>query len=356
MKLEKNKDGYWRVSFVGQDGRRHRVSTRTKDKAEAKRAVNRSRLGDIEATAKAGMLGRDAVDRALTGKRSMTFAKALEAWLEWERDNATSTMTIYNKESRVTAWLKDMKLFSKTASSLTTKHISDWIHADDKGSLGNRQMLLACIRAFCKWMSIAGHIQGDPSRLVRIKKDLLSHDQKEKRVINLWTDQQVKHLLKQVHPSGQEGNDSFWYCAVLLGRYAGMRLGDVCQLRQECLSTMGYLVFWTDKRQTRVEIPLDSQPIREAVTWLPPRSDYLWPVAASEIVDPKIRSKYSVRFRRLVDAVGLPGDLTFHGLRHSFAMDCMKKGVDYPHIAALMGHMKATTTKRHYLRHALKST
>jgi integrase len=49
----------------------------------------------------------------------------------------------------------------------------------------------------------------------------------------------------------------FWYCATLIGCYAGLRLGDICSLEWSCLQHPNKLIVWTDKRDTQVELPVD---------------------------------------------------------------------------------------------------
>jgi hypothetical protein len=38
---------------------------------------------------------------------------------------------------------------------------------------------------------------------------------------------------------------------------AGLRLGDICALEWACLKEPGKVVVWTDKRDTRVDLPVD---------------------------------------------------------------------------------------------------
>ena len=47
---------------------------------------------------------------------------------------------------------------------------------------------------------------------------------------------------------------NFWLPAVLIGRYTGLRIGDVVRLEWESLSTPGKFIVWTRKRDKRIAL------------------------------------------------------------------------------------------------------
>lgn len=353
MKLKKRNNGIWYACYTDSSNRQRSISTGARNKKDAQRVADDARIPEIEATAKAGAVGSETFDRAVLGKKGVTIDLACTEWSAWLQSRSDSQHTVQGYTDRVLRWIRDTKIGRLKCSQLTQDHIDNWVNGDDKGKVTNRRVLLSSVTSFVDWMNIKGYVLGNPAKLARIKMSNLSHKAKEKKDIKLFTDKEVQALLSMVHPDEPGYGDGFWFCAIVFGRYAGMRIGDICQLHNDSLERSGYLTIWTDKRQTRVEIPLSNTFLQQAVLWLPNSTGYFWPVRAMESKDPKVRSKTSVQFLRLCEKLDILGK-SFHGLRHTFANTCMDNGVSYPHIAALMGHMSEKTTRQHYLKQAIE--
>lgn len=355
MDLMKAPSGVYHIRYVDRDGKRRKVSTKTRNRQEALKVAKAANIDEIESAARVGRISAEVFDKAILGRKGLSLSEARDEWDTWLKQSGTeSELTRSNYVGRVDRWLNEMHIADLKCSQLKGEHIADWINGDDKGSFSNRKFLRACVMNFTGFLSDRGYIIGNPGKLAKVTKGNLSHEQKEKKEILLFDDKEVSRLLSLAHPDGMKNKDSFWFCAIILARYAGLRLGDICQLKQESLAKPGYLTIWTDKRETRVEIPIAHPKLKEAILWLPYTETYFWPTRAAEAVDPKARSKTSVQFKRLCEKLDIFGR-TFHGLRHTFANECLKKGVQYPHISALMGHMLESTTRRHYLKEAIKS-
>lgn len=352
MKLKKRSNGIWYAHYTDKDNRDRSISTKTRNKKEAQRVAEEARIPEIEAAAKVGSIGSEAFDRAILGQKGITIDLACTEWIEWMKSRSDSEHTIQGYKDRVTRWIRDMKVGQMKCSQLKQDHVEKWINADDKGKLTNRIVLFSSVTSFVDWMSIKGYVVGNPAKLARIKMSSLPHAAKEKKEIKLFSDSEVRALLTESHPDNKGYEDGFWFCAIVFGRYAGLRIGDICQLHNDSLTKSGCLTVWTDKRQTRVEVPLENTFLKQAVLWLPSSTGYFWPVRAMETKDPKVRSKTSVQFGRLCEKLDILGK-SFHGLRHTFANACLKNGVSYPHIASLMGHMSEQTTRQHYLKEAI---
>ena len=135
----------------------------------------------------------------------------------------------------------------------------------------------------------------------------------------------------------------FWYCAVLIGRYAGLRLGDICCLERASLARPGKLIVWTDKRDARVELDVDAN-LAKGIAAIPPSSKrFCFPEQDAIMRGPQ-RAKLSVQFSRILEACKIAGH-SFHDLRHTFCSDCQRRGIPTPHIAKMVGHSDQETTK-----------
>jgi site-specific recombinase XerD len=53
-------------------------------------------------------------------------------------------------------------------------------------------------------------------------------------------------------------------------------------------------------------------------------------------------------FRRAMNRAGLPKELTFHCLRHSFATHALEKGGDLFKVSKIMGHSNTQVTQQFY--------
>ena len=354
MILKKHKtSGVWYAHYLDKNGKRRTISTKATNQVEAERIADQSGIIKIESEARSGRIGAEVFSRAILGRNGITISQAAPEWYQWLQDFTESKHTQASYYARVLGWIKAMGIGSVLCSELKPEHIDQWVNMPDKGQLTNRKYLLACIASFVTWANKKGYIIGNPCKLVRIRKSKLSHQQKEKKIIQLFTEKEVAVLLDTVHPDSDEKYaDGFWFCAIAFARYAGLRIGDICSLHSDCLSNFGYLTVWTAKRDTRVEIPLSNTFLQQAVLWLPQVSGEFWPTRSSESADPSVRSKTSVQFKRLCDTLEIYGK-TFHSLRHTFANECLKNQTSYRHISALMGHRSEQTTRKHYLKEAI---
>jgi integrase len=114
-------------------------------------------------------------------------------------------------------------------------------------------------------------------------------------------------------------------------------------LEWACLKEPGKLVVWTDKRDTRVDLTVDDD-LARGLAAIPANSNKVCFPEQDAINRSTKRSKFSVQFGRILQAVGIRGH-SFHDLRHTFCSDCQRKGIPTPHIAKLVGHSNEATTK-----------
>lgn len=337
MNLTKDpQTGIYYVPIRTLDGKRKRISTKSRDKQEARKIVNLAGLKEIELAARAGRLTYSTVTQIITGQK-LSVDHAFGQWREWAESVSRSPHTLNNYVLILTAWIKDMHLGSLAPIALTEKHIDDWLNQESENKASTRVVQLAAVHNFFKFCSIRKWVLGDPSRLVSIKRNLLTHAQKEPRRRQIFTDVEIGRLLKTTHPN--TGALPFWFCAIALGRYTGLRLGDICTLEWGCFSDPGMMKVWTDKSDTAVLLPLNDPPVLAEAVGAIPYSDpvYCFPEQAALVKDVKRRALLSVQFARLCKALDIGGK-SFHCLRHTYATEARRLGKTMAHISEDLGH------------------
>jgi len=209
-------------------------------------------------------------------------------------------------------------------------------------------MWLSVIREFYKFLTGIGYALANPSLLVTVHWQNLSHEQKETKEKEVFSDIEFNRLVDAADNwQIQSHTENFWGVAVRLGRYLGLRLGDICNLEWVALKKPGYIKVWTRKRNVDVYLPLDELAVSMAIAMIP-RDDpkYCFPIERYITNEPKDRHRLSKYFQRLCEMAGIEGK-SFHCLRHTYATECARKGKSMPHIAADLGHRHLTTTEQY---------
>lgn len=293
----------------------------------------------------------------------------LEKWREFLPVSvAPRTVVCHYQYAKM--WMTSGKLEDKTPVQLDERHIAGFINGDPNVGAGTRAVRLAAVRHFFKWMLSQRLITHDPAQVVTVRLDGLAHDKKEVHQKQAMKDSEIAKVLKHIDeaiepcmktlervphhsPHGIAATLTiqrlaFWRVAILLGRHAGLRLGDICQLEWAAVSGRRLNV-WTDKRDKRVSITIP-QDVALALSAMPrSQSPYCFPEQRETIIDPVSRAKLSTQFARLLKAVGITGK-SFHSLRSSYATACERDGVPMPHISARLGHGSTVVTQKHYIK------
>ena len=223
------------------------------------------------------------------------------------------------------------------------------------------------IKSFHRYAHDLGFSSRNPSSVVRVKTDNLTHKQKETKRVDVFTpdeyQQVILHLDKQLMelmamqnaPSRTRSKrymmdrmqvNRFWKCAIMLSYETGLRLSDICQLEWDCIG-MEELVVHTDKRDKRVAIPIWDE-VLEAIMAIPPTDDkvYCFPKQRGQLLDPRKRTALSKAFEYLLKQCDVHhAGLGFHSLRHTCFTRWKSKGMDIDHIQKLAGHSSSETTE-----------
>jgi integrase len=150
---------------------------------------------------------------------------------------------------------------------------------------------------------------------------------------------------------GITSSTGVWPHAVAATRFmalTGWRSGEVLNLRWSDLDLQRHVARLADTKTGASLRPLSHEVVHELQKLMGgSTSDLVFPSARED----KVMSGFSSLFAKIVRAGELPGDVTPHVLRHSFASIAVDLGFSELTIAALIGHRANSITSR-YTHHA----
>lgn len=287
-----------------------------------------------------GQLSTALMSRVLNLK-SPTVEDAIKAWEAWRNGAGGNPMTTENQRITLCQWVREMGIKTAQIADVGPEFISGFINKPGSNKKAStRETDLAIIRSFYKFCSAKDWVRGNPPALVRVKMDMMTHVQKERRPRAEFTDKEITVLL--------DATEGFWHCAIAIGRYTGLRLGDICQLQWDCFRKKGKMTVWTDKRDKRVELTVAPEALADAIASIQIKDEtWCFPEEARIIKEYSKRSKLSNAFKALMIRCGIE-NRTFHDLRSTYASVCYRKGIPMPHISKALGHSHLSQTD-HYV-------
>jgi integrase len=129
-----------------------------------------------------------------------------------------------------------------------------------------------------------------------------------------------------------------------LAFYAGLCARECVTLRWENLGRDHIHVVNREHARTQGDrsrkVPL-YEPLRKEIDRLPNIGAYVLSSEYNEISDERSLSQKFLKYRRRIAT--LP-EISFHGLRHSFATGCAFRGMPLPVLHKIMGHANISTT------------
>lgn len=154
---------------------------------------------------------------------------------------------------------------------------------------------------------------------------------------------------------------------ILIALYTGMRIGEVCALRWEDISSEGIYVHKTMQRIknergcwevvltepktdcSRRIIPVSDR-LEKVFARLENKEGYVLQQANGRLVEPRLLQK---KFENVLADCFLQ-HRSFHSLRHTFATSLIEKGCDAKTVAALLGHSSVHITLTRYVHPSLE--
>tara|TARA_Y100000004_G_scaffold36286_1_gene38926 strand:+ start:3702 stop:4766 length:1065 start_codon:yes stop_codon:yes gene_type:complete len=349
MKLIQSKTtGIYSVTFKTQSGKNVTRNLKTKNKQEAIMLVKEAKIEELETAAKINALTKDAYT-SIVANRNILLSDCINEWYKFSNVRAKSQNTIYTQSGLIRKFGGFAKI--KHLSDITASQIRRWLNSDEDVNLNSRKQRLAALRSLFSYAIANSYVVKDPTAEVAIDASKLSHKQKETKSRQPFTEEEFI-LMKE---ASLLKKDPFYYCAIMLGWWTGLRIIDISKLEWDSWCS-DFLTVWTEKQDKRVRLPLDHPLIgggelRDMLAIVGHHSKkYMFPAWAECSSDPKRRSKFSVNFGRFLDSLGIEGK-SFHCFRHTFVTRLYVESghLDYDQnlgkIASWVGHSDSKTTK-----------
>lgn len=338
MNLKQNEKGEYEIEFDTQHGGVGAVGLGTSTKATAEMLAGACKARELEAVAKITNLTHEVVTQIIAG-RDFKLGQAIDLWKHAaEKRMVLAQNTISTNENLLRDWANSCYPPTQSVGSIAAEDIASYIN---RGQMHRTSALriLAAIRNLFSFLVNEGYVLRNPAAkgMVRVNYNNFTHGEKEPAIKSVFTDNELGRLL-----SGARG--SFWEAAITIALETGLRLSDICQLEREGITDFRVIV-WTDKTNTRINLPMGDV-LRGCLERLScPSGRYLFPDQRAYIIDPRRRAQLSTQFSRLCRRVGLDGKKTFHCLRHTYASRRLNKdGLTVEAISGELGHRGTDVT------------
>lgn len=200
----------------------------------------------------------------------------------------------------------------------------------------------ACLRSFFGFLVEFGEAAVDPTAM-------LSNPKQGRRLPKVVSTADVERLIDFPDMSTPQGlRDS----ALLELLYAsGMRVSELCSLTPENVNLRSNYAVVMGKGSKERIVPLHPLACTKIRSWLATARPALKPKPLVTTLFISTRgnrlSEDAVRriVKRYAHLAGVEGDLSPHGLRHTFATDLLNEGADLRTVQELLGHTNLSTTQ-----------
>ena len=276
-------------------------------------------------------------------RECLTVEDMLGQWLEEGCDHLRPT-TLHFYRWRIEHHITP-KIGTRDARRMTPVELARF-YRDNELSETSRHHLHAIIKTAYAWALEEELVTANPAKKVKHPPRLSPEPQRT------WTDQEIATAIRDAAGTRLE-------VPIALAGWAGLRRGEICALRWEDIDldhgvlvvrrslsyVCGELVEQAPKTKAgRRVVPL-AAPVAEVLRRQVRRGPYVVSRKDGSRVPPH---DVSSAFRRFVKRY--PREVSFHGLRHSFATNLIYRAkADIKLVQELLGHADPATTARIYL-------
>ena len=373
--LQREKSGRWTMR-VGINGKRYCRSTRTKDRDQAERVLQRF-------LAPLGL-----------GEHRLPLA---DVWLEYVRSpnrNELAKATMDGKRQvwmHFAKWMEHFYLHVDDLAGVTSDMVAEYLvclRTDLCATTYNNRVCI--LREIFRVLAQKARLEEDPWEGVRLRPD----DSHSRRELTMDELRRLLEAAKKVKVEGEQRNcSSEWHKLILIGIYTGLRLGDCCRLDWSQINLAQGVIQLVPEKTKRHHRRIVTIPIHPAlgvallesaecnVRGVKTENEDASHLALSNShftgpVLPRISEMYTRTRSRVSDrlcaifraahietSVQIEGrkhktpEATFHSLRHTFVSFAANAGVPLHIVQSIVGHESTAMTRHYYHENiaALKS-
>jgi integrase/recombinase XerD len=276
--------------------------------------------------------------------------EALEGFmyfLKVERNRSANTVEAYVRDCRRFAdWLADRK-GSDALDALGSTSRQDVIdHLDAIGEQGVSQRSVArartSIRQWFRFLVAEGLVEDDPTVLVGAPKFTSP-------LPTVLGSSQVEALLDAPDRSTPLGSRDAAMIAVLYS--SGLRVTELVTLPWRNVDAQTGLIRVLGKGDKERLVPIGERALNAIRTYLQTGRPALDPANGASALfvsnrgSAMTRQNFWTRIRHYARLAGIPGKVSPHVLRHSFATHLLEHGADLRSLQAMLGHADISTTQ-----------
>lgn len=317
MFLSKHKNGIYYVIYQNITGKRNKISSRTKNKAEAKQF-----LKEFKSEQKI-IRTREFIPISLEDFK-WEYLLYAEAMLSWK-----TTLTYKTTFNKMVEHFGNPML-----SELSTKQLEEFIQVIiKKSSHAARKHLINIKAAFNKAVRDGYLLTNPASTIKRIKPP-------EKLPV-FYSDDEFKKLIKKCTTDD-------WKDIITFAVNTGMRQMEIITLRKRQINfTENHIILdnqYSLTKSRKIRILPYNETVSEILTRRLKKKD-IEAVVFTRNGEPYSQDFLTHNFKKLRKKAGLNVKLNFHSLRHTFASRLVQRGVSIYHVSKLLGHADVSTTQ-----------
>lgn len=203
--------------------------------------------------------------------------------------------------------------------------------------------ILSGVRSFYRFLELEGHIEQSPA-------ELLEAPQIGRHLPTVLSVGEIDSIIAQIDLSKAEGQRNR---AIIETLYScGLRVSELCNLRLSNLYLSDGFIKVEGKGNKQRLVPISPRAIHELELYFQDRCHYTIKRGEEDYVFISQRRGTHIGrimvfhfIKELVEAAGIPKEVSPHTFRHSFATHLLEGGANLRAIQAMLGHESIATTE-----------
>jgi integrase len=317
MFLTKLKNGYYYIYFIDVNGKRNKISARTRIRSEARKFL-------ISFQSTFSERKKEKLEPLTLKQFRWKFLKHSESYHSWK-----TTLDYKSTFNEMEEYFGNILL-----TEFTQRSIEEFIQMKiRKVSLHTGRRHLINIKAMFSKAVAYGYLENNPAK--NIKRIKLPE-----RLPLFFTREEFDSLLKVI-------DNQDWKDIVEFAVNTGLRQMEILNLHKRQFNKQDQLIildnhYHTTKSRKIRNMPLNNRALEIVSSRVAnAKGDLIFTLNGERILQDNLQDK----FRKYVEAAKLNPKLTFHCLRHTFASWLVQKGVSIYEVSKLLGHADIKTTQ-----------